>query len=231
MTNGPDPLGVACALTVLLDELEIRYVIGGSLASAIHGEPRFTKDVDIVAALGQEHVDLLANRLEPEFFVDRLAISEAILHRRLFQLVHRASYMKIDVFVPRPGGLDEQKWARRQRVALADGEAWVTDPESIVLQKLEWYRAGGGLSDQQWRDVLGILKVQKERLDESYLRSWAERLGVSDGLARGVAAGRAGTVQARDTLRSYGRISTSIASVNPIPVPSGWAGSRLQAWA
>lgn len=184
MTAEPDPIRIACSVTAVLDELDVPYVIGGSIASALHGEPRFTKGVDVAAALEPAHVPRLADALEAEFWVDRLAMAEAVEQRHVFQLVHRASYLKIDVFVPAAGGLDDAKWERRRRVRFEAGEAWVTDAESIVLQKLVWFRSGGGVSDQQWRDVLGILKVQHGRLDDAYLRTWAARLDVVELLER-----------------------------------------------
>jgi len=55
--------------------------------------------------------------------------------------------------------------------------AWVKSAEDTVLRKLQWYRAGGEVSDRQWSDVLGILMAQGDRLDQSYLRQWADALG------------------------------------------------------
>ena len=56
--------------------------------------------------------------------------------------------------------------------------------EDIILSKLEWYRMGGGVSERQWRDVLGVLKVQGERLDHAYMQRMAAELGVADLLER-----------------------------------------------
>jgi len=63
----------------------------------------------------------------------------------------------------------------------------IASPEDTVLAKLVWFRKGGEVSDRQWHDILGILKVQSKRLDFDYLRNWAARLSVSDLLERAMA--------------------------------------------
>ncbi len=49
------------------------------------------------------------------------------------------------------------------------------------------YREGGGVSDRQWGDALGVIKVQAGRLDREYLRRWADDLGIADLLVKALA--------------------------------------------
>ena len=96
------------------------------------------------------------------------------------------------------GDFDAEQLERRRPVAVSDGpepRVYISSPEDLILRKLAWYREGGGVSDRQWRDVLGVIKVQSERLDRAYLRRWAERLGLSDLLGRAI--GEAGVDRAR----------------------------------
>jgi hypothetical protein len=61
---------------------------------------------------------------------------------------------------------------------------YVASPEDNALAKLEWYRMGGEVSDRQWNDILGILKVRAHDIELDYLRRWAAELGLSDLSAR-----------------------------------------------
>lgn len=189
------PLTVALAVIAALDELGLRYLVGGSVAGTVFGEPRTTLDTDLVVELGFEDVDSLAERLEGEFYLDRVLMREAVDARRSFNLIHLATTYKVDVFVPPAEGLHLVKWERRRLIRLQEDlarEVWITDPECLVLQKLDWHRAGGGVSDQQWRDILGILKVQGSGLDLEFLRHWGGELGLEADLERALAEAGSG---------------------------------------
>lgn len=180
MTSGP--VSAALRLAAVFEELEIVYWLSGSLASSIHGEPRSSHDVDFVVDLTAAQVAALVQALEEEFFVDEGFIREAVQRRDSFQLVQRDGYNRVDVFLMKDQPFANEQRRRRERkvVDTRTGAAlWVTSVEDIVLQKLAWYRRGGEVSDLQWRDVLGVLKVNPG-LDREYLRKWAVDLGIAD---------------------------------------------------
>ncbi len=181
------PIEVALLVADALERCGVRYVVGGSVASSISGEPRSTLDVDIVVAVDDEHVDALIEALGDGFVVDDVALRRAIGRRSSMNIFHEASATKIDLFVAGGTPLDAIQLERRRRVQVTSTpprHLWVYTPEDILLQKLRWYKLGNEVSDRQWRDVLGILLVQGEDLDRQYLADAAERLSVVDLLAR-----------------------------------------------
>ena len=108
--------------------------------------------------------------------------------RSAANLIHHDSSVKIDLFVAGGTPLDSQQIARRLRVELAGRVLYVHPPEDILLQKLRWYRKGGEVSDRQWRDITGIVRVQGARLDRDYLHRNAPALDVTDLLERALSA-------------------------------------------
>lgn len=179
-----DIIAVAHALAQTLEKLGVIYWIGGSMASAVHGVPRSTQDVDFVAELKEEHVDDLVAALESEFYIDREVVRRAVRSRKSFNVIHLVTMYKADVFVM---GADGHAQAEKNRRAIEplgpepnSPTAYFCSAEDIVLQKLRWFRKGGGISDRQWNDLLSVLKVQTNTLDYAYLRHWAVELGVAD---------------------------------------------------
>jgi hypothetical protein len=189
----PDPLAVALAFTAVLDRLGIPYVIGGSFASSVHGEPRSTNDIDVVADL---RIDLIARfvaELGPDYYVSVEAAREAVRTEGTFNVIHMQGGIKIDVFVAGRDQFNQERLAHREAVQpVVDSERtlFVDVAEHSIVRKLEWFRRGGEVSERQWRDVLGMLRVQGERLDKNRLHQWATRLGVIDLLERARAAAR-----------------------------------------
>jgi hypothetical protein len=187
VTLPSQPTTVTLLVTGILERLGVRYAIGGSLASSLHGVFRASVDADLLADLRAEHVEPFTRALGDGFYRDETAMLRAIELRRSFNVIHLDSMFKIDVFIPKNRDFDEAQLQRRVVHAIAtdpDRTAFVASAEDTILAKLDWYRAGGGVSEQQWRDVLGILEVQSSTLDRDYLRSMAPSLNVSDLLER-----------------------------------------------
>ena len=188
-----DIIAITLRLASVCEQLGIRYVVGGSLASSLHGIPRATQDVDLVLEIGQDDVAAFVNSLRDDFYLDEAAIREAIDRRTSFNLIDLTSYFKADVFVARDDEPDRLQMARSRRYSLGDGpghELVVASPEDVIAQKLYWFQLGDRVSERQWHDALGVLKVAGTRVDLEYLRRVSAMLGVADLLA--LAAGEAG---------------------------------------
>jgi len=188
-----EPLAVMILVIDAFDNLGVQYLIGASLASALHGTARSTLDIDLVADLHSEQVMPLVEALQKDFYIDDRMITDAIQRQSSFNLIHLATLFKVDVFIPKHRPFEQVQFQRRQLQLVANDperKAYVTTPEDIILAKLEWYRLGGEVSDHQWSDIQGVLKVQAGRLDLNYLRQWAAELGVTDLLEKALQEAR-----------------------------------------
>lgn len=177
-----EPIQVVATVARAFDSLGIRYLIGGSVASSVYGVPRATQDVDLVADIRPNHVDALTSALRGEFYVDADMIRDAIQRRASFNVVHLATMFKADIFVLQGDSWsrEEMSRARTEVLELPEGQAQLrfASPEDVLLHKLIWYKLGNQISDRQWSDVLGVLKIQGEHLDQLYLDRWAPLLDV-----------------------------------------------------
>ncbi|HEV2834350.1 MAG TPA: hypothetical protein VGW58_03480 [Pyrinomonadaceae bacterium] len=181
------PISVLSLITSTFETLKIRYVLVGSFASSMYGLYRATADIDILADIRAEHVGPLHEALKEAFYVDELAMRNAIARRQSFNAIHYDSVFKVDLFVASDDAFATAQLERRQLRKLSPDlteEVYVATAEDTVLAKLRWFRAGNESSQNQWNDVLGILAVLKGGLDTTYLRRWAERLDVTDLLQR-----------------------------------------------
>lgn len=186
---------VLVCVTGFLERLEVPYFVAGSYASNVHGFYRATAAADLVADLKLKHVGPFVELLGQEFYLDPVAIREAVTRRASFNVIHFDTSQKVDVFLLKRELFPLAEMDRRQRLRLAPNTAeqvWMASVEDTILAKLDWYRQGGGVSDRQWGDVTGVLKVQGERLDFAYLRQWAKELGVVDLLERAFSDSRLG---------------------------------------
>lgn len=166
------------------NETGIQYYIGGSIASSAFGIARATLDVDIVSKLSYQHVIPLINKLKGEYYIDEGMMKDAIQTEFSFNLIHLETMLKIDVFILKNQPYQQKAFERKILEKLEDDpnamRVYLCSPEDIILNKLDWYKTSGKTLEQQWRDILGVIKVQANNLDKNYLKFWARELGIYD---------------------------------------------------
>lgn len=162
-----------------LEALEIPYALGGSIASIVYGEPRTTRDIDVVADLQTGDVDRMAARMpEPDFFLDPVAARKAVNATRPFNVLHPASGMKIDVFPP-ADEIARRQIERSTRVEIEpDLRPRFSPPEELIVQKMRYYSEGG--SDKHLRDIASMLAISGEAIDREEVGRLASPLGLDD---------------------------------------------------
>lgn len=171
-------------LIKVYDKYNIRYYICGSLASSLYGMARSTQDVDIVSDINLELIDEIVVDLKSDYFILSEMITEAINYKSSFNLIHLETMIKIDIFI-----LKDEPYHKISIERISDDSIFpdqesfkvkFSSPEDVILSKLKWYKEGNMISERQWLDVLGIIKVQNEKLDKIYLFKWAKELSILD---------------------------------------------------
>lgn len=185
MSDAAELVAVLNELTRAIARHDITYYITGSLASSVHGEFRATNDIDIVADIARETLPSLCNELAGAFVVDLDQALAALDSGVSFNLIHRAAYLKVDVFpCTTPFNREAARRAEATMLPGADAPLRVATKEDILVAKLQWYRLGGETSDVQRRDIERLIALNRGTFDVAYVRRWAQALDVEDLLAK-----------------------------------------------
>ncbi|NEO34252.1 MAG: nucleotidyltransferase family protein [Symploca sp. SIO3C6] len=175
-----DSVSLAVKLHPIFEELGISYYVTGGVAAISYGEPRTTQDLDLVISISPLDIDRLVNALsQAGFYVP--GVNEVKSGRiRTLQITDIESISRADLVLAGTDEFERLKFERRRVIEFEDTALYFASPEDLILNKLCWRQYSS--SEKQWRDVLGVLKVQTENLDFDYLRQWAEQLGITDAL-------------------------------------------------
>ncbi len=167
------PLDHAAAIGAKLDQLDVQWALGGSVAASLIGEPRSTNDVDLALRLAADEVASFCDALGSAYYAPLDALADAAERHDSFNIIHLESGFKVDLFFLGNSTLDRWQIERREQVSIegVDYTFWITSTIDLVLRKLWWFRLGGEVSDRQWNDVLSILRVQRPFLDLDRLRA------------------------------------------------------------
>ncbi len=182
--KAPDIIDAILPIIEAFNSLGILYYIGGSVASSAYGIARSTLDVDMVSELKPKHAHELTKMLKSKYYIDEDMISDAIKKRSSFNIIHLETMFKVDIFLKRNDPYGGETFERKRKENLdesrTDAEFYLASCEDIILSKLEWYRKGNEISERQWNDILGVIKVQDDLLNKKYLFRWAKELDVDD---------------------------------------------------
>jgi hypothetical protein len=169
-----------------LEAKRIRYMITGGVASVIYGDPRFTRDVDVVMQLSAAEIADLASAFDAAaFYVPPAeAVAQEITRTEggHFNVIHRDTSLRADVYLAGADPLIEWAFDRRVRLQVGNAEIWVAPIEYVILRKLDYYEHSD--SDRHLRDVAMMLRISGETVDSESLQKWAEHLDLQDTLAR-----------------------------------------------
>lgn len=176
----PDLIGLFVAP---LESLGLDYMITGGVASVVYGEPRLTRDVDLILALREVDAGGFLDAFSPDdFYRPPLeALTEEIRRPRHghFNIIHRDTALRADVYLSGDDPLHAWAFERRVRIPLEDDAAiWLAPPEYVLVRKLQYYEESG--SDRHLRDISAMLEISGEKIDLLEVEVWARRLGLEE---------------------------------------------------
>ena len=167
------------AITAWLEASRIPYMVVGSFASTFHGEPRTTRDLDIVVDPSAEALEAFLERIDLDaFYVDLDTARDALRRRTMFNIVDMNTAWKIDLVIRKDRAFSIEELSRRSPARIVDVDVPIASAEDTILSKLEWAKDSG--SDRQITDVAGILHLREDTLDRAYLEKWIDELGLRD---------------------------------------------------
>ncbi|MBN1795897.1 MAG: hypothetical protein JW804_04430 [Sedimentisphaerales bacterium] len=169
-------------LTQLIEASGIPYAVCGSICSSLHGQPRATNDADIIISPTREQLAKLIRSLGTGCYVSPEAAFEAMGLCSMFNVIDSELGWKADLIFLKKSPYHLAGFNRRVKARVMGIDLWILSAEDVILSKLNW--AKNTDSQLQYRDVLGVIKLQWDKLDWDYLRHWAKGLGVEKNLEK-----------------------------------------------
>lgn len=161
-----------------LEDAKLEYMVTGSVASSLQGEPRSTHDIDLVISIQKSAAKKLVEAFPaPDFHLDEDSILNAINTKGMFNLINVKEGDKVDFWILTNEPFDKSRFSRKYEEEVMGIKMQVSSPEDTILMKLKWAKLSGG-SEKQFTDALRVYEVQSEKLDRGYLETWARELNV-----------------------------------------------------
>lgn len=166
-------------LRIALEAAGVPYFVTGSFVSSAHGIPRSTNDIDIIIAPTRDQLAALMDQFsDPEYYSDREDAFDALRNRSQFNVIDNATLWKVDFIVSKDTPFDRARFARRRMTEIAGVSVYAATPEDVVIAKLLWSKLGG--SERQINDAAGVVRMQGETLDITYVQMWVNALQLTE---------------------------------------------------
>ncbi len=161
-----------------LNNLEIEYMLTGSIVSSIQGEPRLTHDIDVIIAISKKDIQTILNTFsDPDYYISKPGIKRAITNKTMFNLINSKTGDKVDFWIYKDDSFDRSRFSRKIKKNIIGIEMNISTPEDTILAKLRWIKLSNG-SEKQFTDALRIYEIQYNNLDFEYIKKWVTKLKV-----------------------------------------------------
>jgi hypothetical protein len=157
------------------EQINIPYMLTGSMAMNYYAQPRMTRDIDVVIAISSDDVGRVAALFRPDYYVSEENIRESIAHESIFNLIHQESVIKVDCIIRKNSEYRRMEFGRRQKISVLDFITFIVSREDLIISKLSWAKESN--SDVQLSDVRNLLATG---YDDAYLRHWTRELGLDN---------------------------------------------------
>jgi hypothetical protein len=173
-----EPEGLLRHVRDTCQQLELTYLVVGSMATIAYGEPRFTNDIDVAIDLPTSKIaKFCAAFPSDDFYVSQAAVEQAVAKLFQFNVIHPASGLKVDFMVLSESEFDKSRTSRRRSLPVfEDGDASFASPEDVIVKKLVYYEEGK--SEKHLRDIESVLDIQGDKIDREYIAYWAQCFSV-----------------------------------------------------
>jgi len=159
------------AFTTRLEQAGVPYMVTGSVASMIYGEPRLTLDVDLVIEIDEPHIDALCGAFPLEEFycppADVIRLESRRPRRGHFNIIQHSTGLRADVYTVGRDPLHHWAMSQRRSLAVEGNSLHVAPPEYVILRKLEYYREGQ--SQKHIDDIRGMLSHSSDEIDFAFV--------------------------------------------------------------
>jgi hypothetical protein len=144
------------------EQAAILFMLTGSMAMNYYAQPRMTRDIDVVIAIGPEDAGGVAALFRPDYYVSEESICESLAEESIFNLIHQESVIKVDCIIRKKTEYRRVEFERRQRIPILDFATFIVSKEDLITSKLFW--AKDSHPELQLGDVRNLLATDYDNV-------------------------------------------------------------------